>query len=109
MIGHLVGCKWRDAFADAKAEMGPDEIALARSFLFTSYGILVRDDRGTEVPDPVIAVAHEVSESGTFRGVTFVPAEMLVEILDFGLPKVRKPRKKSQTPLQPVVIVSPVF
>lgn len=97
MTGHLVGVVWRDAHADAKAEMGPEEIALARSFLFTSYGILVRDDREkVGVVDPVIAVAHEKSEGSTYRGVTFIPLEMVKEVVDFGLPKVKKVRRISK-------------
>lgn len=99
LIGRLVSVMWRDAFQDAKAQMGPEQIALARSFVFTSYGILVRDDRGQpNVVDPLIGIAHEVGEDGCFRGVTFVPLEMLVEVQDLGSGKPRRKRRSSPVP-----------
>ena len=43
--------------------MNREDIAASRSYVFTSYGVLVRDDRAQEgVTDPVVAVAHEWGE-----------------------------------------------
>lgn len=97
LIGRLVGVVWRDAFQDAKAQMNLEQIALAKSFIYTSYGILVRDDRGLAIKDPLIGISHEVGEDGSFRGVTFVPLEMLVEIQDLGSGRPRR-RRSSQDP-----------
>lgn len=102
LIGRLVGVSWRDAHADASRQMGPEEIALAKSYIFTSYGILVRDDRDEGSPktkDPLIAVAHEQGEDGIFRGITFVPLEMMVAVTDLGSPSRRKrSRRPSPAP-----------
>lgn len=97
LVGRLVGVRWRDAHADATRQMGPEEIALARSYVFTSYGILVRDDRdegGPKTKDPLIAVAHEQGEDGIFRGITFVPLEMMVEVIDLGSPSPKRKRSR---------------
>ena len=93
LIGHLVGVSWADAHADNMQEVDLTEIQAARSYMFTTYGILVRDDREQHIKDPLIAVAHERGEDGRYRGVTYVPLALMVKILDFGLPKPRRPRK----------------
>lgn len=96
MIGHLVACTWLDAHGDAKAEFGMEEIALSTSYRFTTYGILVRDDRGKVMVDALVAIAAEQGQDGRFRGVTFIPAAMVTEVRDLGSPKRRvRPRSPS--------------
>ena len=99
MIGHLVACIWLDAHGDAKAEFGLEEIALSTSYKFTTYGILVRDDREREgLLDRLVAVAAECGADGRYRGVTFIPAGMVVEVQDLGLPKPKRTRGKRSSP-----------
>lgn len=90
-LGNLVACRWLDAHADAKEELGQEAIATMTSYQFTTYGILVRDDRaGAPQKDPIVAVAAEVGEDGRFRGVTFIPAGMVVDVQDLGSPSRRR-------------------
>ncbi len=97
LLFRLVACTWRDAHGDVKAELDAAEIAASRSYKFTSFGILVRDDRGVAaVDDPVVAIAHERGEDGRFRGVTFIPVEMVTVLEDRGaaFPKQRTARSR---------------
>ncbi len=99
LLGRLVACTWKDAHGDVKAEMGPEDIAAATSYKFTSFGILVRDDRGRAIDDPVVGIAHEHGEDGRFRGVTWIPTGMVLEILDRGARVPRKPRGGTKIPV----------
>ncbi len=101
LLFRLVACTWRDAHGDVKAELDAAEIAASRSYKFTSFGILVRDDRGVAaVDDPVVAIAHERGEDGRFRGVTFIPVEMVTVLEDRGqaFPKTKRRRRMCELP-----------
>jgi len=97
LLGCLVGVTWRDAQGDAARQMDREDIAASRSYVFTSYGVLVRDDRArTDTDDPVISVAHEWGEDGTYRGVTVIPCEMVIAVQDLGVGKPTMPAAVKQ-------------
>lgn len=95
-IGDIVSCAWLDAHASVKDEFTPDEVQAATSYRFTTYGILVRDDRGSDKKDPLIGIAAEVGEDGRYRGVTYIPIGMVVSV-DPVIPE-KKSRKKRAIP-----------
>lgn len=63
-------CEWEDAHYDG-AEYAAEDIN-HQPVNYVSVGILVRDD------DRGFTTATDVSEGGTFRGINFVPAQMIV-------------------------------
>lgn len=96
-VGELIAVSWYDAHADAKAELSLDEINTIGSYKFTTYGILVRDDRNRQISDPVVAIAAEQGEDGRYRGVTFIPAGMVYSVKYLGNingAKTRRPNKR---------------
>ena len=84
IIGDLVACLWRDAHGTVKDEFSSEDIGQATSYHFTTYGILVRDDRESKTTDPLIAIAAEISDDGRYRGVTFIPAGMVLYVKRLG-------------------------
>jgi hypothetical protein len=81
-----VAVRWRDAHGSSLSEFAEHEIP-HRAYIWTTYGLLMRDD------DEGISVASEVSE-GSYRGVTFVPRQMIIEVIDLGVP--HKPRQRKR-------------
>lgn len=80
-INDIVVCTWKDIHADAILALTAEEIQKQGSYVFSTYGILVRDDRGSDINhDPMVAVAAEKSEDGTFRGVTFIPVPVVISV-----------------------------
>jgi hypothetical protein len=89
-------CEWEDAHYDSN-EYGPDDI-MHRAVNYISVGILLKDDATG------FTTATDVSENGTFRGINFVPAKMIVRKWRVGPLKQKKARVPSQEP-QPSEIV----
>ena len=56
--------------------------------------MLIRDDRGSSKIDPHVAVAAEVGEDGRYRGVTYIPAEMVISVAEV----VQKRKKREHRP-----------
>lgn len=94
-IRDFVVCEWRDAFSDAAGVFTDEEIAEVKSVNFKTYGVLARNDMGLALSDAVVVIATEVGDDGNFRGITSIPAEMVVslELLKAGKRK-RKPKSK---------------
>tara|TARA_R110000868_G_scaffold24258_2_gene96125 strand:+ start:1388 stop:1744 length:357 start_codon:yes stop_codon:yes gene_type:complete len=92
-IRDFVVCEWRDAFSDAAGVFTDEEIAQVKSVNFKTYGVLARNDMGVASTDAVVVIATEVGDDGNFRGITSIPAEMVVglELLKAGKRK-RSPR-----------------
>jgi hypothetical protein len=64
------GCEWEDAHWDSgEYEKGQTN---HRPVNYVSVGILLKDD------DVGFAVATDICETGTFRGINFVPTKMVV-------------------------------
>ncbi len=90
---------WDDAHGSAGGEFTAEEIErdLHQPAVITSFGLLVcQNERG-------VTIAQEITSGTdaepTFRGLGFVPAGMLREVVMLGVP--RRPRaKKPVTPVE---------
>ena len=87
----LVCVVWNDAHGNAFAIYEPQEIPHAAAKVYT-YGIVIREDEAG------ISMANESFEGGSYRGVTFIPRGMIIEVRDLQSHKTRKPRAKKETP-----------
>lgn len=85
----FVCCAWKDAHGSATAAYDEHELPHAPIYIST-YGFLVRHDAAG------VSVASEFCGDGTWRGVTFIPSEIVVEIVELGMRKTR--RSKSRGP-----------
>lgn len=69
----LVALRWYDAHATATANYEIHELP-HRAIEITTYGLLLRDD------ETGVSIACEDAGAGCYRGVTFVPRAMVVEV-----------------------------
>jgi len=76
----FVVCEWRDAFSDAAGVFNEEEISQIKSVNFKTYGVLARNDMGVPSADAVVVIATEVGDDGNYRGITSIPAEMVVSL-----------------------------
>lgn len=94
---HLIALKWKDAHGSATSAFNEHEIPHA-PLEITTYGLLLREDATG------VSVANELCADGTYRGHTFVPKELIIEVLDLGEPKAKRlrPRRlKREAPKDP--------
>lgn len=84
----LVAVVWDDAHVAESEVLSVDEVATRTPARIVTYGILVRDD------EQQIGVAAELYGEQSYRGVTFVPRSLVVEIISLGTwpRRARKPR-----------------
>lgn len=90
MLKPLVAVRWLDAHGSATSAYAEHEIPHA-AIEITTYGLLLREDTAG------VSVANEWCADGTYRGVTFVPKAMVLEVKPV-IP-LRKPKQKKATPL----------
>jgi hypothetical protein len=88
----LVKCRWRDAWVDGNEPILLKEAHLKhKPLIITTLGWLLIDD------EEGISIANELytDDSGldVYRGRTFIPREMVLELKPF-----KKPRKKKPAP-----------
>lgn len=88
----MVAVRWDDAHAMATGEFTQEEVDATEAYQFTTYGLLARAD------DKIVAVASEEGEDGKLRGITFIPRQMVVEMVMLGQPKMKKTVKKTVKP-----------
>ena len=69
----LVSLKWMDAHGTATNTYEVHELP-HKALEITTYGLLLRDDEGG------VSIASEDCGGGCYRGVTFVPRSLVVEI-----------------------------
>lgn len=79
----LVALRWRDAHGTATAQYEPHELPHAALEIVT-YGLLLRDDAIG------VSVACEDCGGNVYRGVTFVPRELVVECRPVRTARTRK-------------------
>lgn len=94
-VGDLVKVSWLDAFGNATQDYNQKDITDAVPYKMTTYGILVRHDTDITDPKSLVGIAAEVSEDGHYRGVTFIPRQIVVHIERAGqraVPRKRKPK-----------------
>lgn len=84
----LVAVKWLDAHGQGTNAYSEHEIPHAAIEIVT-YGLLLREDAAG------VSVANELCSDNTYRGVTFIPAGMLVEVTKLKVSKPRKPKPQS--------------
>jgi len=63
-----------------------------KPYVYTTIGYLVRSD------DTGVSAAHEISQDGKFRDVTFIPRKMVLKENVFPKPR-RKPSNETNHPL----------
>jgi hypothetical protein len=85
----LVAVRWEDVRIDQADSLTREEIMGRRGMEFTTLGILLRDD------DELVAVANEVAETGTFRGVTYILRPLVRSVTPLGEwpPRARRPKR----------------
>ncbi len=85
----LVALRWMDAHGTSTAVYEQHELP-HKALEITTYGLLLRDDALG------VSIACEDCGAGTYRGVTFVPRSLVLQI------KLIKPvRKKKEQPVTP--------
>ncbi len=90
---HLVAVTWDDAHHDMD-EYTVEGVGLNfhKAIRTTNYGLLIkRDEIG-------ITLTSEEDAAGNLRHVFFIPTAMIVEVIDFGPPKRKKPRQIKRPP-----------
>ena len=88
----LAAVVWDDAKATAVVEYDLNEVRTQfhKAARYTTYGLLViQDDKG-------ITLASEQGDDQNLRGLTFIPRQMVVEVVLLGKPRARKPRPKRE-------------
>jgi hypothetical protein len=82
----LIALRWMDAHGTATTQYELHELP-HKAAEITTYGLLLRDD------EHGVSIACESCGGGVFRGVTFVPRALVLEIKP-----VRRTRKKRAEP-----------
>jgi hypothetical protein len=85
----LAAVVWDDAKATAVVEYDLNEVRTQfhKAARYTTYGLLViQDDKG-------ITLASEEGDDQNLRGLTFIPRQMVVEVVLLGKPRARKARQ----------------
>jgi hypothetical protein len=88
----LAAVVWDDAKATAVVEYDLNEVRTQfhKAARYTTYGLLViQDDKG-------ITLASEEGDDQNLRGLTFIPRQMVVEVVLLGKPRAKKPRPKKE-------------
>jgi hypothetical protein len=80
----LVAVQWRDVRVDQGNTYTRDEIRARQPQVFTTFGILTRDDA------EMVSVAAEVADDGSFRGVTHVLRPLVLHVT----PLLRWPKRE---------------
>lgn len=95
MLNRLVAVLWVDAHVESTTTWTAEEIGSQTGVRFWTLGILVRDDAD------FVGIAAEVSQDGSYRGITFIPRSIVIEIKDLGRwpPRLRKSQTPCKTPL----------
>jgi hypothetical protein len=90
---HLAAVIWDDAHHSldefSKEEIGRQFHKAARE---TNYGLLVEDDEAG------VTIAMEEGADGQFRHPFFIPRQMIIEVIDLGIPRRKIKRKQKIRP-----------
>jgi hypothetical protein len=103
-IHPLVAVVWDDAKATAVVEYDLNEVRTQfhRPARYTTYGLLLVDDQQG------VTLASEEGDDHNLRGLSFIPRQMIVEVVVLARRRVRKPAaKKRQTATSPVTPADP--
>jgi hypothetical protein len=91
-IHPLVAVVWDDAKATAVVEYDLNEVRTQfhKAARYTTYGLLLVDD------EKGITLASEEGDDQNLRGLTFIPRQMIVEVVILGRQRAKKARTKRQ-------------
>ena len=104
-VGDLVKCIWKDAFGSSTEDYTQADVDKAKPLIMTSYGILIRDNRLTDVVDGLVGLAAETDPDGHYRGVSFIPVAMVVSVSNIAAPKKKRlPKVKEPLPVQAIQV-----
>lgn len=107
MTDKLAAVRWRDAHVAQVDSFTKDEIKERQPVVYITFGLIVRHD------ESLVAIAAEVCEDGTYRGVTYVPTQMVTDITMLGVwpkrcrAKGEDKRVGTGTPRTPQVLRTP--
>ena len=92
-IHSLVAVVWDDAKATAVVEYDLNEVRTQfhKAARYTTYGLLLVDD------DKGITLASEEGDDRNLRGLTFIPRQMIVEVVFLGRQRAKRTRPKRQS------------
>jgi hypothetical protein len=104
-IHPLVAVVWDDAKATAVVEYDLNEVRTQfhKAARYTTYGLLlVNDEKG-------ITLASEEGDDQNLRGLTFIPRQLVIEVVDLARRPIRKvrPKRGAAVPLATPGTVSP--
>ncbi len=88
----LVAVVWDDAKATAVVEYDLNEIRTQfhRAARYTTYGLLIVDDQQG------VTLASEEGDDHNLRGLTFIPRQMIVEVVVLARRRTRKPAARKR-------------
>lgn len=91
-IHPLVAVVWDDAKATAVVEYDLNEVRTQfhKAARYTTYGLLLVDD------EKGITLASEEGDDQNLRGLTFIPRQMIVEVVILGRQRAKRARTKRQ-------------
>jgi hypothetical protein len=87
----LFACTWQDAHGSSTSSAYSEHEIPHAAILITSYGLLLRQD------DSGVSIASESCADGTYRGVTFIPRVLIVELRPLEKPKRVRATKAAQS------------
>jgi hypothetical protein len=103
-IHALVAVVWDDAKATAVVEYDLNEVRTQfhRPARYTTYGLLLVDDQQG------VTLASEEGDDHNLRGLSFIPRQMIVEVVVLARRRARKPNaRKRQAEASPVIPADP--
>ncbi len=91
-IHPLVAVVWDDAKATAVVEYDLNEVRTQfhRPARYTTYGLLLVDDQQG------VTLASEEGDDHNLRGLSFIPRQMIVEVVVLARRRIRKPNAKKR-------------
>ena len=91
MTDKLVAVAWDDASVAQVDSFTREEIAERTPSRYITFGLLLRDDA------KMVAIASEKGADNTYRGVTYIPRGMVIDITILGSWPARGRRVKPRT------------
>jgi hypothetical protein len=90
----LVAVVWDDAKATAVVEYDLNEVRTQfhKPARYTTYGLLLVDDQQG------VTLASEEGDDHNLRGLSFIPRQMIVEVVILARRRIRKPNAKKRQP-----------
>lgn len=89
----LVCVVWDDAHGCGAGEYSEADVIrdFHKAITFYSYGLLIQHDAAG------ITIVSEETEDEDLRGITFIPAGMILEVVDMGIPRRRSAARATKT------------